>query len=640
MKKSILKPVFVLVFTTFTALCFAGFLGDLWDGAKGIAGGILGLPGDLATGSSIDNMQNKLNGNIDSLDRVMARNAKQFSSDLHNNIVVFGDILKLREEQLDSVFNRNIKELNSGISNNITQLDNSIQNGINGLRSVESFFARDLWVWTKLLAELVLFLIVIYFIFKTYQRVNRRGGLNKQELKELIAESKFYVVGLFVSLFIIFLFKPLTGKYMDSEFEKQKSIYENNLETALRLFDYKTALVYSTGLTRLEPHNTQYEYVVKKIQLVMDILVLTRYSQISNEELHIKFEYLKQSFDSYKINDPEYYIISALYKRNYYNSKKGYLLAAIDCYDYLNKKEKKNSLKFKFNLEPYAYTLLNIYHLNPYDKELIKEKLTDDKIDVSEDLLSKLTTDTFFMKEIIGYPILHLKQTAYKRLKTDQDSYSVYLEDTSSSQVKNNMADGWLKDLKFVNSSKYEKIYSNQSMIFNDFLAHSLLQNYNFRGLDSLNDRTKEILLQAKSADLINDSLSHLFIFKRFLAASLLKNTKSEDAKEFKVSEMLIEKDFYYSKIDSLTSFQFAIKDIPKTQQTDSSKLNIFRNAIRVSAELNLFYTTNKSREPLSYKYINMAKQYLSTMFQNNSSLSLSLKKEADEILENAFWNN
>ena len=452
-----------------------------------LSAGVIGKPMELATNSSLENMQARLNGNIDSLDRVMGRNAKLFTGQLN-------DVLKLREEQLDTLLNRNIKELNSGLSQNIKQLDESIQHGVDGLRSVESFFAKGLWIWTKLLSQLVVFLIVLFFIFKTYERVNRGGTLSKSQLKELVAESKFYVIGFFISLFIIFLFRPLTGRFVDSDFEKQKRIYANNVKAALKLFDYKTAMVYAVGLSKLEPSNSEYDYLIRKIELLKDLLTLIRESQISNESIHTKFEYFKESFDIYEINDPEFYIISALYKRNYYNSKKGYLLATIDCYQYLEKMDDAEKTNFQFYLGPYAYNILNVYYLNPYDKELLLERLREDSISYDERLLSKLTSDTIFNKEVIGFPLLYLNQIAYNRLRSDENLYINYLTDTSRVEIKNLAIDGWISDLRFINSSKYKKIYANQSMIFNDFLAQAILRKYASPKLDSINNVSNVIL--------------------------------------------------------------------------------------------------------------------------------------------------
>jgi hypothetical protein len=617
-----------------------GWLGGKINDVKNLVTGGPGGPLDLATKSTIDNLGDKLNQSIDSLDRVMGRNAREFSKQLGANIAFFDTILKLREEQLGTLLNKSVDELNTGLSKNIDKLDESIDVGVTRLTSVSSFFSKGLWTTSKLIADLALLLIVIYFIFQTYSHIKKHGGLNKKEYKELLLESKFYLVGLGLGLFVIFLFRPLTNKFVDKDFERQRTSYENTLSESLRQFDYVTAGVYSRKLNALEPQNELYDYLQKKIKLISYFLLQPRDVQAGDESLSSLYGYFKAAKVSGNIYDVDYYLISALFERNYHNSKEGYLLAAADTYEYLKRKNHPDeNLKFKFYLEPYAYDILNNYYLAPPSKQQIVKTLTDDSVKYDDALLHTLTRDTIFESELVAYPFLHLNQLAFAQLRQDQSNLELFLKDANNSKLKDNAVTSWIDLVRFANASKFPKVYIDKALIFNDFIAYGMLQNYRHHSLDSLAAVCTDILSNSGIEKSIQDSLNNVFVFKRFLIAKVLSNTTDPEAKAVKVRELLSEKDFFYNKIDSFKIYYFAMKNSASAKRSDADQLETYKNLIRLASELNLYHTKYDARSPMSYDYIDKARLELPLLFQQNPNLSVELKNESDRILENNFWS-
>ena len=642
---------------SFALFGIGGAVGGFFDKV----GRVFGAPMEMATSSSIDNMNQKLDENIDHLDEVLSKNSK-------DAIGNFDEVLKMREDQLDTLMQRNIQTFDSSLSRNLSSLDNIISNGVGGLKSVVSNFDTGLWVFSKTSAQLLIFVITIYFIFSTYRRININGNFSRRKFIELYQESKFYIVILVISVLLIYAFKPLAGSFVDPAYQGEIKNREVNLTASLNENDIKGACIYSQGLSILKPEDSYYQYTWHKIN-VIKYLFYSSDLDSSQDKLNSEMTQLNEFYKDFENNhDPEYFIVKALFEDNLYNNKKGRLKASIDCIKFLENRTQMNGQKFKLNLEPNVELILSKYFVNPYDSASLNEILIANKITLNKfEIGFLLNQDDSRFQFPTNLKSVEFKLMSINSLKNDQQSFYEFLQqypDSSTpvlTQIREGVIKNWSSLFQKLLISEDEKFEAHAAMTWNDFLAQSILKNYPSRYIDSLNSVNNDIINNNANLRLAESDIANIYSFKKWVLFNLPNyiDKKNDLALPAYMNMAINDSKYSYSKIDTLIS---CWQDLPVSIRKSKSNLfqitngiiprsvaiigrlnlaNDYKTLIRISAELNLYYRWNKFSRPLSYFFIDDAFSKHAYLIKDGNSVQYSkseLKGEVDEILEENYY--
>lgn len=608
-------------------------IGGWGGGLLDDAGGLMGKPMELLTGGAIKNMHDSLDANITHLDSVMSRNARLFT----NN---FDSVLKWRENQLDTVLTNNINTLRDNLGENIDQLSITLQNDLAGIERLGHNTKETTWRYIKLIADLALIIITVYFIFLSYNQSKTDGSLTFETIKTVFKKIRFYVIGLGLALLIIYVFRPIAGKDNDKEYQDKVSGEETKLRTALKYWNFSNAITQATYLTYLKNDNL-YTYGLAKLYVWKNLFIVMRGAKIpKSENLAEQFDLLTEYYKQYNIKDPEYYIISALFKKYFFHSKQGYLIASLDCFKYLENKNVKYDNLYNLDLLPYSYDIIQTYFLNPYDTGIVRLIFNKNKIKITEKELKLFSKDDFnYLHELSDYHDMYIKHLGYYQLVNDEQIFSKLLKHELQKEDKEELADIWIRNLGFLTEQDDIKVASNTALTWNDFLAHEILKNYRNSVLDSLTQNVNNQIPNLGTNLSIKNEISTIGIFKKQLLWWRIKDSQDDFARAGNTNKLINETNYFYSKLDSLLFYysKFPLEEEPLS-------FNYLQDCIRISCELNLYYrrsdmiTYDHLKRPVAYFFIDLIHSILYS-YPHHPNIQSDLKVYAETILEKHYYN-
>lgn len=607
MKNIFLKVFFILIigalFLTLTSfnigpVRIGGWVGDKLDKVSGLAG----LPGEMLTSGAINNMHKKLNENIDHLDAALSKNAKTAIGNLDS-------VLTARENQFDTIMTKNINQFNNGITQNIVKLDQTFQSAISGIHYLGVDVGKMIWDNTKMLAQFAILGITVYFIFLTYNRYKGSQRFTRKMWKELFSKIKFYLFVWVLCIALIVLYRPLLSNFSNPSYEQELQGYRASLRSSIANLNYETAYQ-SAASIKIATGSMGYAiYGLNKIVLIRQLFYLTKEQQAQELSLSQNFMTLESNYHDFDIVDPEFYIVSALFKKNFNSSKEGLLLAAVDCIRFLTYEKTEKNKDYILNLAPYAKDILNQYFLNPYDRSSLNEILNKKNEKLEETQRKILESGNYNVGNLISTPVVDFKGNVCETIQLDQDAFFIYLT-YDKDKAKSEILQRWTKIVNNMNKVPDIKYFANRTAIYNDFIARKLL-------IDSKDDQLFNDQDKLAGQIEIDTSLkfletTNLFYFKKKILANLLKNTQEPYARAVKTKWAMQETDYYYNKIDSLVVFD----DLLNSSKDKDNAIENLVNCVRLSAELNLYYKDNaivngKLRRPLANFYIDFAQSFL-----------------------------
>lgn len=641
--KYLTLSVFLLIsFVTLPQQASSGFRIGGWLGKQIEKGkGLFGKPMELATESSLRDMQSRLDANIDHLDLVMAKNVTQFTTQLDQ-------VFKSTTDRLDSLLQNNITELNHGLANNIDNLDISINETLATVRYEQSVFDQSLWVFTKLLAQLALLILTVYFVFLSYSqlRMQRNGFPRKQGLYLFFKRVRFYIIGLVFGIIIVFLFRPLTGSFIDKKFERQKEIVKDKIKYSISHWLYKEAIVNTTMLTKYEPDNNFFEYGRRKAILLKELFLDPAVRSEGNEDLISAYGWFNDAYNKYKPDDPEYFVLDGLFKKRVYDTKRGMLLAAYSGLQYLKfiEPKLKNDLFTIGSLKPIAVDLISNYSINPYDSLTLKKIVTELSLKITPEEFHLLSGNkdlerkiyTLWSNELANIPITKFNENVYSNIRGEQNRLFMALSKGDFHTKNGNSFSIFVRWMQQMTDQKY---WSHKALILDDAIDYGIrkYQTNKVENQTELELIESEIVLLKIPAEIMR-SIDSLSIYKRLFLARAINQSSGQLAKAGKAAIIVRESLSTYSKIDSLFKFDASLIQ----PSSDDIKLNSYTNIIRIAAELNLYYETENElkRLPLSFYYINKARNTIPYFYKKYTSILAQWEAMTNNILEKSYFLN
>lgn len=636
----LIGTLFIALFSSFNIgpVRIGGWVGDKLDKA----GSPLGLPGELLTAGAINNMHDKLNKSIDHLDIALAKNAKDAIGNLDS-------VLTAREDQFDSIMTKNINQFNDGIARNIALFDETLENSLAGVTFAEINAGKMFWDNTKAVAQYVLLSITVYFIFLTYNRYRSPNGFGFQEFLSFLKQIKVYLLVWLICIVIIILYTPLLSNFRDNNYEDRIKGIETDIRSAIVNNNFESAYRNARKLRIVKGENGESTYGYNKIGLIRQLFYNTSEQQQNESSLSEKFSSLQDNFIQFSINDPEFYIVSALFKKNFFNSKEGILLAAIDCIRFITYHEKYSNTLYELKLTPYVKDILNLYFLNPYEADILKEKLSENKQQLTDRQLEILQTGVYDLTNVISTPVVDFKDDLVKTIQSDQDDFFTFITSDYEGQqnVRKEILKRWRGIVKKQNELSFPKYYSNRMVLYNDFIVRCIIQTDRdpWTLHDSEHPELTNIAQQEYSkleVQIVRDtSLAilggvDLFYFKMSIVANNLINTKEPFARALKTKFAMNETEFYYQKVDSLLSFDEKFNNSRNRKDAVSN----LTKCVELASQLNLFY-----KDPKTSKRIPLANYFadFSNVLLSNSEEDLVVKESLISLyrgnLEKNFYN-